>query len=151
MSTDQDNPEEPQTGNPPRFQFGLSTMFWVTTATAIACALLFPMPSWIAIPLMLFISVAVLPATWTTVIIYGRGYRRTFGIGAMFPAGILMLFALFAFLEHGISVYRWGSPSEDDFWFRLIMFGIWVSSLVVGLVCMGVRRLVEKRPDSRKP
>jgi hypothetical protein len=48
--------EEPQTRAAPRFQFGISTMLWITTATAVLCAVLFPMPAIIAIPLMLEIG-----------------------------------------------------------------------------------------------
>ena len=153
MSTNQDNPvvEESQSGIPPRFQFSLGTLFWITTVTAIMFAVSFRVPAVVAIPLMLFISVALLPAVWTTVIVYGRGYQRSFSIGAVFPSGVLMFFAFFATLDRGMSFYRWNSRSEEDFWFRVVVFGFWLSSLLVGVVCMGVRRLVEKRPASRKP
>jgi hypothetical protein len=117
-------------------------MFWITTVTAIVCALLFRVPAEIAIPIMLFISVAVLPAVWTTIIVYGRGYRRTFGIGAIFPSGAFLLVVLVAF---NVPFPHWGSRSEDDFWLRFVIFAFWVSSLLVGVVCMGVRRLVERR------
>lgn len=150
MSMNQDSPES-QADIPPRFQFGLSTLFWITTATAIVFAVSFRVPAVVAIPLMLFVSVALLPAMWTTVIVYGCGYQRTFSIGAMFPSGMLMVFAFFATLDRGMSFYRWNSPSEDDFWFRIVMFGFWLSSVVVGLTCMGIRWLVEKNPDTRKP
>ena len=97
MSTKQDGPMVEECRQvfaeaPPRFQFGLGTLFWITAATAILCALWFIIGEF-AIPIMLFISVAVLPAVWTTLIIYGRGYQRTFGIGAMFPSGFLMFSA----------------------------------------------------------
>jgi hypothetical protein len=97
MSTNQDNPvaEELRTHVSPEvrrpfLQFSLSTMFWITTVTAVICAILFPMPAVIAIPLILLITVA-LPAVLTTVIIYGGSYQRTFCIGAMFPSGIFLL------------------------------------------------------------
>ena len=128
-------------------------MFWITTATAVVFALLFRTPAVVAIPLILFINVALLPAVWTTVIVYGRGYQRTFCIGAIFPSTILLLLALFTVLDHGTAFYRWNSPwnsPEEDFWFRIVVFTFWLSSLLVGLVCMGVRRLVETRPNLRK-
>jgi hypothetical protein len=34
----------------------------------------------------------------------------------------------------------------EEFWVRSLMLGFWVSSVLVGVVCMGVRRLVEQRP-----
>ncbi len=117
-------------------------MFWITTATAIVCAVLFPMPIAIAIPLILLISVA-LPAVLTTIIIYGRSYQRTFCIGAMFPAGIFLLMIPFG----SIGLFRWGSSGGDDFGV-LVVGGFWISNLLIGGVCVGVRRLVEKRPAS---
>jgi len=121
-------------------------MLWITTGTAIVCALSFTIPGEIAIPIMLFISVGVLPAVWTTVIVYGRGYQRTFGIGAMFPSGILLLMVPFGRLEP----FRWGAMGNEEFLIRILMLGFWVASLLVGVVCMGVRRLVERRHPSRK-
>ena len=154
MSTNQDSPEEPQTPNPPRFQFGIAALLWVMLISALVLTIVLRLPSVVAIPVILFISMGVLPAVWTTLIIYGRGYRRTFGIGAMFPAGICLFFALIETLVHGPNFYRWSSPSAilgvDEFAFRFEFCGFWASSLLVGVVCMGVRRLVEKRPDSRK-
>lgn len=145
MSMNQDSPES-QANIPPRFQFGLSTMFWVTTATAIVCSLLFRIPADFSIPIMLFISVAVLPAVWTTVIIYGRGYQRTFGIGAMFPSGFFLLSIAFDRLD----LFRREGLPPDEFWGRILMLGLWLSCLLVGVACMGVRRLVEKRQPSRR-
>ena len=133
---------EPQSPIPPRFQFGLSTLFWITTLTAIACALSFTIPADFAIPIMMFISVAILPAVWATVIIYGRGYQRTFGIGAIFPSGTLlfsMSFARFG-LFNGM-----GGMGREEFFIRLLLLGFWLTSILVGVVCMGVRRFVEKR------
>ena len=149
MSTNQDSPlgKESQARIPPRFQFSLRTMFWVTTGTAIICAVSFPMPAVIAMPLMLLISVA-LPAVLTTVIIYGRSYQRTFCIGAMFPSCIFLLMIPYG----SMGLFRFGvTNAQDDIGFRLVVLGFWVSSLLIGGVCVGVRRLVEKRTDSRKP
>jgi hypothetical protein len=148
MSTNQDNPvtEELQTPIPARvprpfLQFSLGTMFWIMTATAIVCAVVFRMPGEFAIPLILLIGVA-LPAVLTTVIIYGRSYQRTFCIGAMFPSA----FFLFMVPYGGMGMFPWGSPSGDDIVFRMVVCGFWASSLLIGGVCVGVRRLVEKQP-----
>jgi Na+-translocating ferredoxin:NAD+ oxidoreductase RnfE subunit len=146
MSTNRDN-SEPQTGIPPRFQFGLSTLMWITTVTGIVCALSFTIPGEIAIPIMLFISVGVLPAVWTTVIVYGRGYQRTFGIGALFPSSVLLLMVPFGRLEP----FRWGGMRGEEALIRMLMLGFWVASLLVGVVCIGVRKFLEKLNPSRKP
>ena len=101
------------------------------------------MPAVVAIPLMLLMSVA-LPAVLTTVIIYGRSYQRTFCIGAMFPSGIFLLMVPYG----SMGLFSFGANGPDDFWFRLVVFGFWVFCVVLGGVCVGVRRLVEKRPLS---
>jgi hypothetical protein len=146
MSINQDRPVA-EARISPRFQFGLATLFWIMTGTAIVCAVLFPMPLVVAIPLILFISVA-LPAVLTTVIIYGHSYQRTFCIGAMFPSGVFLLMIPYG----SMGLFRFGvTNAQDDIGFRLVVLGFWVSSLLIGGVCVGVRRLVEKRTDSRKP
>jgi hypothetical protein len=130
-----------------RFQFGIGTMLSITTVTAIVCALLFRIPVVFAIPIMLFIGTAVLPALWTTVVVFGRGYQRAFGIGALFPsAAFLLLFVVYVIAG---PMPRFGSANEDDFFIRLLICAFWLSSVLVGLLCIGVRRLVEGRPDSR--
>jgi hypothetical protein len=134
---------------PPRFQFGLFSMFLVTTAVAVACSLTFSMPSLVAVPLFVLFSVIV-TAVLITVIVYGRGYQRTFCIGAVVPFGVLLLMFAFA----GVILFLDGpSPRTDDLSCRLVVDGIWVSSILVGAICVGVRWLVEKRaappPDQR--
>ncbi len=80
MSTKHDNPmadvlpaRVPPEAPRPFLQFGLGTLFWITTAAAVVCTIVFRIPTEFAVPLSLFISVA-LPAVLTTVIIYGRSY-----------------------------------------------------------------------------
>jgi hypothetical protein len=152
MSTNQEIPvpdalpADPPPQPSPRFQFGISTLLGITTGTAVICALLFPMPGSIAIPLMVFITFTVLPAVWTTVIIYGRGYQRTFGIGAMFPVGVLLLcLDVFGRTFGALSM---GSGGGDDRIIRLTLFVLWISCLLVGMICVGVRRFLERRPSS---
>ncbi len=136
-------PHNPPELRPPFLQFGLSTMLWATLVTAIACAVLFPMPTVVAIPSIVLISVT-LPAVLTTVIIYGYSYQRTFCIGAMFPSGVFLLMIPYG----GMGLFRLGSNSPDDYGFRVVVAGFWVSSVLIGAICVGVRRLVERRPGS---
>jgi len=158
MSTDQENPlpdalpasRPPQ--SPPWFQFGLSTLFWITTATAVVCALVFQMPSGISLPVMVFISVAVLPAMWTTIIVFGRGYQRAFGIGAIFPAMVLLFFGIVLIGEARILSFEgpgWGQANNDFSTIRLVFLLCWTSDIAVGLVCMGVRWALERRRSSQ--
>ncbi len=150
MSTNQDSPmaEDLQTRAlpevPPRFQFGLFSLFLVTTAAAATCSLTFSMPAAVAIPLFVLFSV-ILTAVLITVIIYGRSYQRTFCVGAVVPFGVLLVTLAFA----GIILFLDGpSPRADSFSSRLVVVAFWLSSPVVGGICVGVRRLVEKRPAS---
>jgi hypothetical protein len=129
----------------PFLQFGLGTVLWITTATAVVCTIVFRIPKEFAEPLMLFISI-VLPAVLTTVIIYGRSYQRTFCIGAMFPSVFLPLFILFGGMN--ATLYRWNSGGYEDFPLRIAVCAFWASSPLIGGVCVGVRRLVERRPTS---
>jgi hypothetical protein len=103
------------------------------------------MPLEFAIPLIVFISVA-LPAVLTTVIIYGRSYPRTFCTGAMFPSVFLPLIILFGGMN--VTLYRWNLGGYEDFPLRMAVATFWASSFLIGGVCVGVRRLVERRPTS---
>ena len=150
MSTNQDNPlaDELRTRIPPevppRFQFGLFSMFLVTTAVAVTCSLTFSMPAEVAIPLFVLISVT-LAAVLITVIMYGRSYQRTFCIGAVVPFGVLLLTLAFA----GVILFLDGpSPRGNSLATRLVVVSFWASSLLIGGVCVGIRRLVERQPAS---
>ncbi len=123
-------------------QFSLSSMFLVTTAVAVVCSLTFSMPAVVALPLLVLSSV-ILAAVLITLIIYGRGYQRTFCIGAVVPFGVLLLTLAFT----GAIVFFDG-PSSRGYRLslvpRLVVVGFWMSSILVGAICVGVRKLVEK-------
>jgi hypothetical protein len=125
----------------PFLQFGLGTIFWITSATAVACTIVFRIPSEFAVPLILFTSVA-LPAVLTTLIVYGRGYQRTFCIGAMFPAVVFFLFIL----SSGINQVRWNLSGLSAFEFQMLVCSFWASIVLIGGLCVGVRKLAERRP-----
>ena len=144
-ATGDNPPSQPPPERPRRLQFGLSTMLLITTVTAILCSLVFSVPFYIALPLMLFMTVAVPPAVWTMVIIYGRGYQRTFGIGAMFPAGARMLLGVMFYWELPFSRGWPNGGGDEEITVRLVVCGLWLSSLLVGVICAGVRWIVEKR------
>ncbi len=101
---------------------------------------------------MLFISVAVLPAVWTTIIVFGRGYQRAFAIGAMFPAIVLAFFAVIMIGDARIlsdEGPRWWRANDEFYMLRLVLLFCWASDIVVGLVCMGVRWALERRRSSQ--
>jgi hypothetical protein len=106
---------------------------------------------------MLFITVAVLPAVWTTMIVFGRGYDRAFGIGAVFPAIVLVFFGVIMIGELRVfsfstesQVWDWDRRYGEFVLLRLVLAACWMSELIVGLICMGVRWLLEKRRPSPK-
>ena len=119
-------------------------MFWITTATAIVCSLTFTFSEVVAAPLVVLFSV-ILAAVLITIIVYGRGYQRAFCIGAIVPFSILLFMLGFG----GVLLFLQDfSFSRINFLaFRVIVVMFWVLGLLIGVVCMGVRRLVEKRHD----
>ena len=150
MSTRNDNPmaELLAENRPPKFprpflQFGLGTVFWITTATAVAFTIVFRIPTDFADPLILFVSVAM-PAVLTTLIIYGRSYQRTFCIGAMFPA-VVFLLLIFSGEIHQL---RWNLSRVVEFEFQVLVCSFWGSTVLIGAICVGVRKLAERRPPS---
>jgi hypothetical protein len=133
---------------PPRFQFSLFSMFVVTTAVAITCSLTFSMPVLVALPGFVLVSMIV-TAVLITVIVYGRGYQRTFCIGAVVPFGVL----LFALAFDMVILFLDGPPGPrgDALAFRLTVVGFWASSILAGAICAGVRRLIERRRAAAPP
>ena len=110
-------------------QFSLRTIFVVTTIVGVLCGLLIggsPIVRWCTG----FALVLLLPVLWTVMIIYGRGYQRTFAIGAMFPCGILFVAvgtALF-FIALGI-LSNPPAPSWNE-------FRDYVANSAKGLACV---------------
>ena len=95
--------------------------------------------------LILWMSL-LMPIVLATILVYGRGYWRTFSIGALFPAG-------FFFIGMGIAVFLKfiQRPSLPAFWsfFRdigeatLLAGFSWTLIVLSGLLAMGVRLLIE--------
>jgi len=75
---------------PRRFQYSVRALFGLTTAVAIACAIFFALPTWVG-GLTTVCVIISMPGVLTIIVIYGRGNTRAFGIGALFPASILLL------------------------------------------------------------
>ena len=74
---------------PWRVQFGLRAMFVVTTALAVFCSVMYRLPERLAVTASLCLLISV-PVALTVVLIHGRGYARTFSVGAMFPAATVL-------------------------------------------------------------
>jgi hypothetical protein len=142
-----DEPSDPRND---RFQFSLATLLWLTLAVACALALLVGMPSAVAVPILICLAIGV-PAVLTTVLVYGRGYVRAFCTGALFPTGIFLYATGWVF---GLTIIEGPRPGTMDSlaeWFeffeeigtpyRVYAGAAWALGLIVGLVCVGVRRV----------
>lgn len=147
MTLPQQHPDQSDVGGPP-FQFTLQTMLIVTTVLAVACSLLFATTGAVRIVsgvcLLIFF-----PAVLTTVLVYGRGYQRTFCIGALFPAGAALMSFQYLFAYFSMIGGRGGDP--EDFGLAVFIALSWAASVVVGLVACGVRWMVESSRGRRPP
>lgn len=129
---------------PPRLtQFSLRSLLWLMTGVAVVCAVMFQMPDALAVPILMFVTMAMVPVL-VTVIIHGSSYQRTFAIGAIFPPGLL----LSAFTPLGGFFFGRAPMSMDpgeSSGFRVAIGAFWISSLAMGLLCVGTRWLLERQ------
>jgi hypothetical protein len=149
---DQDDAVPRRQPEPRPFQFTLRTMFIITTAVAVACGGLSTPIAGVQAATLLYLALAA-PMMLTIALIYGRGYTRTFAIGAMFPAALALLYAFGSLID---SI----EPSQQQFWkyqepHREIVpiVGIVLAIIILtGLAAMGIRWMVEspEREQSRQ-
>jgi hypothetical protein len=127
-------------------------MFVLMTATALGLGFLVAAPLGLLALTAMLLSIAV-PMVLTIGLIYGRGWLRTFCIGALFPAGILFLSAVPMLV---VSVFDGfdGGPGGDDVEERLFQgLFVVVAGIVIaafGLLAIWVRWAVE-RVQNRQP
>ncbi len=140
--------------NPPRarpFQFSLRTMFIVTTVAAVALGGLCTPIAGVQAATLLYLSILV-PAALTVTVIYGRGYVRTFAIGALFPAGLAFLCALiYAIGDEVFDADKWVTSQEPSPAMVLTAAVVLVLVLLAGLVAVGIRRMVESAQRTPPP
>lgn len=102
MEPDLLNPVVPGRAN---YQFTLRALLGATALVALFGGLLFAAPPVVrgltAIALML-----LMPMVWTVVLTYGRGYVRTFAIGALLPSGVVLLHQFDEGMREVITVLR---------------------------------------------
>jgi hypothetical protein len=141
-------------GNPGRrvgcLQFSLRSSLAMMTAAAIGCGLLFGGPIVLGFLLLLFFF-TVIPLALTITIVYGRGYLRTFAIGAMFPGGLALLYS-YVVLASGDGL------DDDDLETRMMLAAFLVGLCMVlalyGGTAMLVRWSIERwqtRRDEPEP
>ena len=136
------------------FQFSLRTMFILTTVVAILCSGLFASPHWGRL-LTLFCWLLASPAVLTAVVIYGRGYLRTFAIGGLFAAGPTAVYSLLLWYAVGEAMIdnNWESvfqPNDSVYGEGIFVAVQSTATILLGLLVMGVRWMVERGQSSQE-
>lgn len=158
---DVEPPERRSAGRP--FQFSLATLFVLTTALAVGFGVCFAVPASFA-GVFVFILILILPAVAVVAMKYGTGSLPSFCIGALFPlsmclAGLLFDPTLRSLLNRMQGHY--GLSQEPHAWqaigdwlvivavmgndWRAMAVTSWFVAALVGLICVGVRRYLERR------
>ncbi len=109
MSVDHPKPYDSRTADGP-VQFSLGSIIALTAFVAVVSSLIFSVPSVVATPLLMLLTVA-LPVALTSAVIHGRGSWRAFCIGALFPAVAMLLCTSLMLLIHSVSAYQNGFGS----------------------------------------
>ena len=122
----------------PRFQFSLRTLLLLPVVVAFTCGLLCSPPIFALFGLLL--TAPVLPAMLTIVIIYDKGWRRTFCIGAIFPVGFLSMWILPCLSSGGFVPLTPGSTEPVRYLFGIV----WLLAILTGLLAQGLRWLLER-------
>ena len=122
------------------FQFSLRSFLLVMTVAAVGCGLLFGAPITFAFFLVFFVFTAA-PLALTIGIVYGKGYLRTFAIGAMFPGGLALLYS-YVLLASGFDSLD--EDLETRIYLAAYLGGLFVLLALYGGVAMLVRWLIER-------
>lgn len=125
-----------------RVRFGLRSIFVTLTGLAIAYALLFSTPPFVALPCLLALSI-MLPALLTAGLIYGNGPSRAFCIGGLFPGGMMLVITVFTLWAGVMGGYRpLSNPTADlaDM-FRILSVISWTLIIFVGACTVVIRQM----------
>ena len=126
-----------------RYQFTLRTMLIMMTVFSVLLSGLFACPPWVG-ALIVGVLVVLVPMALTIGVIYGRGNLHTFCIGALYPAGVTLIFFHRTFYTPFLAGISGRSGSEQAGIFFSIAMAVYSAMVVVfGLLAMGVRRWVE--------
>ena len=131
------------------FQYSLRTMFIVMTVLAVVLSGVFAGPEWFSVLTALLLAVMA-PMVLTTALIYSHGYVRTFCIGALFPAGVILTTVAPGLTYPFLRMGRMGGPSgETGLFVGIFILVASVVIVVLGLVAVGVRWMIEA-PQRRR-
>ena len=124
-------------------RFSLASLLVVTAVVAVILGAMFVFPWWVSLPMLCLLTFAA-PALLLTAAIQGRGDLRAFAVGAMVPT---MIMAFWTGLFYVQSTY------DEDFTdiveARLLFWIAELAALAIGLLvgplCIAVRRMLQKR------
>ncbi|MCY2988355.1 MAG: hypothetical protein NTY19_10900 [Planctomycetota bacterium] len=131
----------------------------LVTGVVLMFILLRTLGAWLTIAMAI-----VVPAILTVLIVYTKGWRRAFCIGAIFPAGTVLLFAIFftltefqSLMEFGyvyLSLYGAARPNAI-FAFQICVVGGWFLMFVSGTIASVLFSILcarngEPRPGERR-
>jgi hypothetical protein len=127
----------------PRFQFQLRTALIVMTALAILLSAVFAGLPGVAMTTAVLLATGI-PMCLTIVLVYGRGYQRTFCIGALFPSGLILSWTAPLSLPYGLMI----ADSDDPQVALVLGIAILIGAVVIisfGLAAVGLRWLIERQ------
>jgi hypothetical protein len=143
-ATASDEPQQP-------FQFSLASLLTLITVAAVFLSALFRGTDWAATVACLILF-TVWPMALVIILIYGRGKKRTFSIGALFPSAPIFLqssslYAAPVYGRIGGSIFA----LADRLRLTLSCLLMLLASILCGLAALGIRRLVERAERQEKP
>ncbi len=133
-----------------RFQFSLRSLFLLTALVAVLCSVVFAMPSWAAVPLMLLLILA-LPGVLVVLLAHGGPNHRAFAIGAIFPGCVVFLMG--AFIIMSTFSGRMSEVVVDDdtgLTVRIVLLGGLFTTMLCGLLSLAVDRAIGRRGRGKK-
>lgn len=128
-------------------QFSMRLAIIFVGVISITLGIVFGAPSYVTVAIDM-VSLLAIPAVLTTIIVFGRAPARAFAIGALFPQAV-RLYSFIAndmFLGFAVFFPAYGEPGITRMTQGpvLVMILSWVMSIVLGCVCVGVRRILAK-------
>ena len=129
----------------PRFSLGF--LWFLTTVAAVVSWVLFYVPNWIALPMVLLLML-VIPAMFTTLLIYDRGFWRPISIGVLVPYTVTLFPLAFIMADLLYDLTR-SSYFDERFTAEataLKVFAVfcWITCSISGALCYFVWRGLQR-------
>lgn len=128
-------------------RFRLKTLFILTFVVAVACMVLFTLPDWLSLFVLIAVAM-VTPGALIAGIIYGRGAKRAFAIGCLASGGWALWITPIIFYAaiNGESI-----GVEESMLAKVMFVAFYGVLLTGGLLSVGVRRLCYQGRNGIRP